>query len=466
MAIINPFAPISPPGLPPVLTPLRPVVSNVNQSLSAPLADEMSRLNPTSFRGISFPVTSVKSKNTHNLIKFLYPDQDNARIRNTGFLPREWTYVIPLINTLGPVKGDGWKRGTLYPTGSGQQSVWDQLQIALLDKTAGVLYHPDQFQVKVKVRDWDYDYVGDKVRQGVIVTVNFIECLDDDIEIVPNFVPSMPQTAVQIDNLILANKGFQPPGLNLIACFSQLASYAAQILAYPQQYLNKINAVVFNGASTILGASNVAIQLLIKDNPITYINSEINRLNFSINNLIDQGQSDFNSAQQILDATHTMSQFNITAFNKQQNDTGILIPTSTIVFNKTTTANVLIAYNHCFNTGNQSATQFLGKAIHFTRATHAYYKSLNTVITAPLEAQLSNMITSLILQQRVLQTNTLISTKYPIISMILPLSMSFLQVAKFTNNSIDTILSLNPNITSLNIIPANTLVKYQTASGF
>jgi hypothetical protein len=418
MALFTPNIPV--PGLPPLLQqkigPSRPPSSNnPTQQDSLNAQKECWFRNPA----VTFPTTHYSEKNSHSLIPHLYPNQDNARVENTGFNPREWILQIPLVNHISPSKNETWATGTLYP------NVFNQLSVFFQNKMSGYLQLPDK-KVVCKVKNWTYLEVGQEVRDGVIVTVEFLECVDDNLPIqttIGSISPLATLTATANTLNTVLSPATSPPGLNLSSAFTQLAAYTRQLVALPNNIMASISAQVDQVNSTLIATSTLV-------------------------------QNNINPA--------TTYQIGLSIFQQNKyTQLGATPPVANaLVLSLDTLAAVHTAYQSCFNSANTNLVQHLNKSILFTTSLLNYYTSLNSYFTTPLQTPLLQFLTILngLLQTAETQTNN-------VFSFVNQNPLSFVQVARYTNNTMDQIMSLNYQLSNLVYIPVNNQISYYSSTG-
>jgi hypothetical protein len=402
---------------------------------------------------------SFHEKNTHSLAVHLYPNLDNARVENTGFNPREWTLVIPLLNNIYPATAEQWQAGALFP------QVWDALQLALQDKRSGVLQHPQIGNVICKVQGWTYEYSGEKNRDGVIVTANFIECLDDNVDIfltnaVPNFGTPLLGTATALDNEITnptLDPRLAPPGLNLLGAFTQIATYIKTIAAYPNTVINSANATITAFVSTTQSTVNSLV-----NTPATISNTFTSAFNNSANLVVNLPFNVYTNAITTYNSDN-VTQFNVVANQKTTNNTDIANKYNGVKYNSQTLAKTLTAYQSTFGTANTNAVQAISKSLNFTAALFNYYKSLNNYQTAQIEQLLLAFQYNLYQTLKSIQSQT--TGGYNILTLTTQNTITFYQLAKLTNNSIDQIMQLNPSISKFVFVPMNTTIRYYSGTG-
>jgi hypothetical protein len=419
------FTPLpSPPGLPPLLqsrvTPSQPPLGTVGTSPDVLSQEQTTAIYTSSGIKIPFPTTMVQEKNTHSLVQHLYPNQDNGRVENTGINPREWTISIPLTNHIYPANGESWSQGLWNNT-------FLKLKACLDEKASHRLDLPLE-TVIVKTEEWGWTSTGEKPRDGRLITVRFLECLDDNIILAQNIasinpISQMSSVANTLEGQYVRLTFFNPPGLSLQGLFTQVASFIKQAAAYPNNVMASINAQVTQLTSTAAGAVGTVL-------------------------------------------TAPATTYNVAASSYNQNKATVFGATTVqgaLNYDELTLATLHTSYQSLVNTQSINTSSFAIKAIRFHQALLAYYSNLYVIDTAPMQQALLNMIGAL--QATYQQLLTQNKPQYQTLSMVTTSPITFMQVARLVNNSMDDIMNLNPNLTNLAVIPINSKVLYYSQTG-
>lgn len=134
--------------------------------------DIFTKTNPCSFRGIPFPVSKFSQSESHANVPHRAVDRDGARIEMVGLEPRQFTLTIPLINNLQPGPNEEWVQ-PLFP------DTYDELLIALRDRSTGVLVHPTEGELNVKAVSFPHEF-DSSTRNGVVFEVTFLETIEGE----------------------------------------------------------------------------------------------------------------------------------------------------------------------------------------------------------------------------------------------------------------------------------------------
>lgn len=137
------------------------------------MSDELSKLLETQWRGIAFPTKNVELEMTQSLAQHAYPDRDGARVEATGRNPKVISGTAIFVNTITPVSGDSWSKGSLFP------SVFSKFMEAMDNRATGEFQHPVLGKMFCKAASAKYSLNGD-FRGGALVDFQFIETISDD----------------------------------------------------------------------------------------------------------------------------------------------------------------------------------------------------------------------------------------------------------------------------------------------
>ena len=129
-------------------------------------------LFPCSWRGIPFPVASIRVSLTQDLAEHKYWGKDSASVESTGRDPLQIEAIIPFVNGIVPGKNERW--GVLYPT------TFIQFLEAFNDRTTGILDTPEIAGLTCKPVSLEFSHDAQR-RDGVEVTARWVETIDEDI---------------------------------------------------------------------------------------------------------------------------------------------------------------------------------------------------------------------------------------------------------------------------------------------
>jgi hypothetical protein len=164
----NSFTP--PPGATPSIAFVTGAINQQAGAASGAYDSLFRNLLGLEWKGIAIPYEKIRNKLRHDLAIHKFVDRNGAHIEGTGRAPLEFTARVPLLNGLTPGQTEGWA-GNLYP------DVFNNLLRACIDKSSGVLQHPELGPITCKVQTMEWDLVA-QVRSGVWVDFSWIETDD------------------------------------------------------------------------------------------------------------------------------------------------------------------------------------------------------------------------------------------------------------------------------------------------
>jgi hypothetical protein len=136
------------------------------------VTDDLQRLLPFSWRGISFPVSNVGLDFSHDLPVHKSPDVDGGTPEATGRNPLVVTAKAILRNGVYPGPSEKWQAGTLYP------GVFRALIAACADRTTGDLVHPSLGTLKAKCQSLR-STLSATARDGEDLDLAWVICNDE-----------------------------------------------------------------------------------------------------------------------------------------------------------------------------------------------------------------------------------------------------------------------------------------------
>lgn len=207
-----------------------------------PLFDE---LFACQWRGIGFPIESMRIQLDQDLVEHKYWGVDSASVESTGRNPVQIEAVIPFVNGIVPGKAERW--GTLFP------DTFILFLEAMNDRTTGILDTPQIAGLTCKPVSIEYSYEAD-IRNGVRATARWVETIDEDLASNVNLATFTEAyiSALNLDAAIAAQKDFENPVSDI--SFDQLvnelagvidtgASRISLLLNKPAQIRNRLNKV-------------------------------------------------------------------------------------------------------------------------------------------------------------------------------------------------------------------------------
>lgn len=157
------------------------------------MTDILEQLLPASWRGLQFPVVSMRSTIAHDLVEHKYWGVDGARVEATGLAPCRHSFRVPFINGLKTGHGETWS--DLYP------NHLRRVAIAFQDKKTGVLQHPEFGEIACKAERFEIDWSSER-RGGVDAELSFVETIvegDTDKLTFPSPVKEVDLSASELD---------------------------------------------------------------------------------------------------------------------------------------------------------------------------------------------------------------------------------------------------------------------------
>ncbi len=136
------------------------------------MAELYERLLPAAFNDVHFPVTRMRMRIAHELVRHGYWGVDGARVEATGMAPMEFNFSVPWVNGIVPGKNEKWVAGRLYP------GAMRSFLVMFARKKTGILQHPEFGKISVKAHTCDIDWTGER-RGGPEAELTFVETLVD-----------------------------------------------------------------------------------------------------------------------------------------------------------------------------------------------------------------------------------------------------------------------------------------------
>lgn len=203
--------------------------------------DVLSTLQECSFRGIAFPVISIKESFSHDTPQHKSVDRDGAFIENTGRNPFVFAIVVPFYaKTIARGKNETWD--DLYPTR------FESLRNASLDRTTADFVHPLYGTFRVKLIDWDSTLNADE-RGGQTVALTVMETRDDGeaTAFVASSQTRARSTAIDLDSQLFAiRRPIDPIGIDesFLSVIDSLNQIVDTTSLQSQQALAKIDRTI------------------------------------------------------------------------------------------------------------------------------------------------------------------------------------------------------------------------------
>lgn len=205
--------------------------------------DVLSQLLECSFRSVSFPVESLTTEVTHDVIQHKRMDRDGAKLENTGLGAYTYNVKAPFCNTIARGTMEHWPM-PLYP------EIKNALLTALEDRSTADFVHPEFGKRRCKCVQFS-TALDPNYRSGVIVNFSLVEDTEDDdaVTITKNSLISMATRAAF--DLDAAMGKLDPPPKTGLEGYSSFASFMwalksifDQIDLFKQQIVGMINRAI------------------------------------------------------------------------------------------------------------------------------------------------------------------------------------------------------------------------------
>lgn len=187
-----------------------------------------SALLPCLWRGISFPLTSIKADTSHDVARHKRIDRRGSRVEGTGLNSLVFVVEIPFLTSLVPGQNEQWESGTLFP------KVYLEFLEAFADRSTGEFQHPVRGVIKCKPISMQETFDADH-RQGVVVSAVFEETVESEED---EEIPESPLASLKLAGIDLQVQAGQlnPPiypttddGLSLDEAISEVTGAIGKV---------------------------------------------------------------------------------------------------------------------------------------------------------------------------------------------------------------------------------------------
>lgn len=127
-----------------------------------------------SWRGIPFPVTSLRNGFGHAHVEHYFVYRDGCHIEATGRNARNFHARIPFHNGVQASPLEQWAGQQLFPT------LFNRFLLAVEDRSTGELLHPTYGPLQCKTRDVDWTYQAGTGVDGATIDVSWYETTDSE----------------------------------------------------------------------------------------------------------------------------------------------------------------------------------------------------------------------------------------------------------------------------------------------
>jgi prophage DNA circulation protein len=397
---------------------------NTSNLQSALTPDEMASLLPlvikkfSSDPGISFPCVMFREEQTKDLAVHKYPNLDGARVENMGSNPAIFHVKAILTNNIYPGLNENWKPGTLFP------SVFGEIINLLNDPGNKIIQHPIYGDLSVQVSLFNYELNPvNGPRDGLYLEIHFIETIDDNVPISQQLSTTpagINQSAIALDNAIAAAPtGLNPPNLTLSQMFGKVANIITSTVQFPN---NVVTAVNLDILTSINGSAGIA--------------AAIGRTpSYTYNNTL--------SAIQNTKSAVRTAEININNAYNYDNSTA-------------QATRSLISLNY---TPSQNSFQFMDKTMRALIDLMQHYINQLNSFASPIIAAIRQLLFQIQVLQNQLARNSN-NQNILVRTYVTQNNVSWAQLSKILNNTIDDLLGLNLDLLTDIWIPQYTTIKY------
>lgn len=412
--------------------------------------DELALLHPLSLSNgngltVPFPGILFKEEQSNSLAVHLYPHLDSARIENMGRNPAMFSVKAILTNNIYPGTNELWESGNLFP------NVFTQLCQLLMTSGDKVLNHPVWGPITCQVQNWTYELNSKGPRDGAIVDINLIETIGE-VNFADQLTPPAQFSVIHAANSLdtaVASAGF--PGLNLGQYFTNIATLINQVITAPRNTVYALNQDII--VPTINGISNIVTA--VSQVPSGFRATASVDGGITLNNISSRRT---NSPSYTQNLNYTTSNLSQTIQTQKNTVLGATISNSPSYSESTYTAmQSIIALN---NTASHGAAQFLNKTQTVLLNLMQHYidqdqSNLSSVIEAIRQFLFAVQQTS-----NVLNLNSNAQTGTAVATYVTKTNVSWLQLSKILNNTIDNLMNLNQVTVNDLFVASNVTIYY------
>lgn len=410
--------------------------------------DELGRLHQLSLspssggQEIVFPGIVFGEQNTNSLVRHTYPNLPNARVENMGQDASHYTIRAVLTNNIYPDArlGETWVAGTLFPSQTNSQSVFQQLRNLLESPGNKIFTHPVDGSVVVQVASWSYTLDAKGPRDGAYFDIRLVTTIPDSNSL-SNTLPAnlgsgVSQAARKCDAAFadFAIADYNPPGLNLNGFFTMMAANILYGVSAPYLPIPSLNFGISDFISINQTLAQTAIETALPVVGAALINSPSYLTNNTVA-LIVASSIILGSPLLGLGLTYTGSLY----FAMQ----------SVSALNATPSNNV---------------SQFLQKVRRTLQDLTRYYIDQNNSACSPMIDALRQMSYRVLNQANSQNSNSNQSQRLGVSSYLTKSQMSWMQLANLLKQDVDDLLNLNQKLVKSPSVSGNTTIFYYRAN--
>lgn len=196
-----------------------------------------------SWKGISFPITNLKTNIEHNLAIHEYVDRDSAHVEATGRKPITVSATILFYNHIIPAKTETWAAGNLFP------NTYGDFITAAQEADDSNLKHPFLGSINAKLQQANTTMDADR-RGGVEVEASWIETISIDLSSNTQSVSVLKQLATdftsELDNVKLILPTTPELKTSLLDLIDSISGFISLVGMVGKQLLGTIDKVLYH----------------------------------------------------------------------------------------------------------------------------------------------------------------------------------------------------------------------------
>lgn len=444
-----------PPGLAGGILIANQIASNPTPTLADPIGSLLPMTLSQSLTGpfLSFPIQMFGEDLQKALAIHEYPNRDGARVENMGNKPRTWELSAIFTNNIGPGGLETWTRGRLFPGDLSQGFIAIR---NLLDQPGSLwMQHPIDGQVAVQVVGRPYMINATGPRDGVKMQIKLIETYPDNGKPTPPPLSSIT-AATRISTALRGLNNF----LNALGTINDALAYANLFSGPPGLSLNNFfgsMAISIQGTSGNPGNSFPAL-----GDP-TLVVSAYNSPAIATTTPPLTAQLQHQTIQSLKPAPlgTPLNPFPNNNNNITQSTVSSMIQKMNLGSEALKATQSLLALN---TQPSKNVQVFLNKCQRATYDTLQYYIKMNRNEVSLIIDGLQQMLASIQNAMDAISSGNTNLTNVSIQTYITPNNpISWYQLSKALNNSLDDLFSLNtiPNSNYLYVPPGTQIKFYQ-----
>lgn len=433
------------------------------QALSADSTpDELSSLQPLALKQdafgskVGFPGRIMHEEQTKSLAIHLYPNLDSGRVENMGRNPATFRIRAIFTNNIYPGKNETWSPGRLFP------QTFVAVYNILLESNNITFQHPILGDITCQVHSWSYELNRAVAADGAYMEIELVETIGDNNPITNQVAPppgsGLQQSANALDNAIAGMPDtLNPPNMSISQIFGQISNLIDQATSFPNNVVNALNSQivipVINGLASVGGALINTPASIVQNTNAAIQATKNSVLNSPISTAVSNFEQTFGINQTNLFVPVQKPTINFgtsNPVNLNQAGTPAYTPS---------TYKAMQSIIHLNNTPSQSAFQLMDKTMRTLVDLQQHYMDQNDSRCSPAIEAIRGMLLQVQQTQSALSLNTNNQT-IRVFNYVTLVPMTWFQLAKRLNNTIDDLMGLNQGqITDL-WVPAFSTINY------